>query len=265
MLACPASSGHEVRQTSPERTAAWGLAIWAAARTIAAALSQAALAALVAQVVLVEYGTSRLGVTWTEKPGAAAPAKRAAIGAGAGLVVAAAAFAVLVATGGASIRTNHGGTAISVVGLGLLSAALTAVRDELLLHGLVLRIVRDVPSIASKACACGVASAGAHLAAPDATVASAVAHALLGTALGAVWLRDRGAWMAFGAHGAWLFTTGTLLRGALRETDIAASAWAGGRADLLGGWAAVVTLAPVALAAVRAAVRARSQSAPAVG
>jgi hypothetical protein len=253
----------ESQASSKLRTAAWGLAIAAGARIIAAVLASSSLAAIVAQAVLVEYGTSKLGVTWTVGRVAnnADAARRAGAGAALGLVVAVLLLVVLLATGAATATPSGREVSISVVGIGLVSAALEALRDELLLHGLVLRIAKDVRSVALRAAACGLASAGAALGEPGVTPANAIAHFLFGTMLGALWIRDRGAWLALGAHAAFLFATGTLFHGVVREVQLAVGAWAGARADLLGGIAAVCTLAPIAAAAVVLASRAISPSA----
>jgi hypothetical protein len=129
-------------------------------------------------------------------------------------------------------------------------------RDELLLRGLGLRVLAGVRAHPPKLVAAGALAASAALAEPGATAQSACVAALLGVIFAALWLRDRGAWVAWGANAALTFAVGPLAHGGLLDARVARSAWGGGDAGLLGGGVALVVLAPVAIAALAYAARA---------
>jgi hypothetical protein len=252
--------------TSGLRVAAWGLAVYAGAQLVGSAFQALSMAAIVGQAILAEWGLGRLGVTWSDPmaplPDGTTLAKRAAKGIGAGLLVAGFVTAAVVGTRGAILDPGDG--TLAVLAIGLLTSAVVAVRDELLLHGLTLRVLISVPSPLPRALACGVASAAAALGDVGAAPQTVVAHFLLGVIFGSLWIRDRGAWMAWGAHTAFLFLTGTLLHGGLFDIKVAANAWGGGDAGLLGGYAAVAALVPCAILAVRYATRSREHGAAGV-
>lgn len=236
------------------RTAAWGLAIYTATRFIAIALASASMASSVAQAIAAEWGAGRLGVTWSDAhappPSSGRMARRAAIGAGVGAVAAAVVLVFGWATRAALIERTQGSLSWSLVAVGLVTAALDAMRDELVLHGVTLRALVSVESPIARSLACGVTSAAAALGDPTSTIATALAAFAFGTLLGTLWVRDRGAWMAWGAHAAWRFVIGTLFGGALTELRVASSSWGGGNAGIVGGTAAVVALAPIAIVAL---------------
>lgn len=255
----PERNPTETRASSSLRTAGWGLAIAAGTRIIAAVLSSASLAALVAEAVLVEYGTTQLGVAWSEERRDPKAAQRAGAGAVIGVALAVCALLLFLATRSAVVRRAQA-PELSAIGIGLVSAILIALRDELLFHGLVLRIVRDVGSPLLRALACGLTSAGASLGEPSASGGEAAARFVFGTLLGALWLRDRGAWLPVSAHAVFLFVTGPLFHGGLVEVDLAVGAWTGARANLLGGFGAALALVPFAAFAVYLVSRPRSPS-----
>jgi hypothetical protein len=74
--------------------------------------------------------------------------------------------------------------------------------------------------------------------------------ALLGVVFGALWVHDGGAWRPWAAHAGFRFATGTLLSGGVVHSRLADNPWGGGAAGILGGTAAAVALAPVAVAAL---------------
>lgn len=236
------------------RTAAWGLAIYAATRVIAIVLASASMASSVAQAIAAEWGAGRVGVTWSDAhappPSSGQMARRAAIGAAAGAIAAALLLSFAWATRAALVETAQGPLPWSLLVVGLITAALNAMRDELVLHGVTLRALASVSSPVARSLACGVTSAAAALGEPTATVPMAVASLLFGTALGSLWVRDRGAWMPWGAHTAWLFVVGTVFGGGYADTRVASSSWGGANAGILGGTAAVVALAPIAIVAL---------------
>lgn len=240
------------------RVSAWGLAIYLAVRVAAAVLDSMSMAALAAQAVIAELGVGRLGVAWSDPlapmPTSAALARRAATGAVVGLVVAGVATAFLASTG-AVLMVRSAPTAAGV-GMGLVTAGLLAMRDELLLHGLVMRAMISVNAAVPRVLACGLTSAAATFGEGQPPRA-VLAQGLLGVVFGALWARDRGAWQAFGAHTAWLFGSAFLLDGGLYDSHPAANAWGGGAAGWPAGAAFVVSLLPFAAIALVFAARDR--------
>ncbi len=237
------------------RVAAWGIAIDVATKMAAFVLESAALPAAVAQAIIAEWGVGRLGVAWSDPrsavPTTGAIARRAGIGAGIGIAAVAMVTGFL-ATTRAVVLDRTDAVAFSMV-VALVSAGLHAMRDELLLHGLAIRALVSVePGHAgvAKVMACGMTSAAAASAQLGATPAAIAVQGLLGMVFGALWVRDRGAWAAWGAHTAWSFATSMLLNGGFFEAHVASSAWGGGDAGALGGRAAVVALLPLALGAL---------------
>lgn len=248
--------------TSPALVALWGVALFFGCRLVEIFLAAQSMAGAVGQAVLVEYGSSRLGVQWSDAREVVTTAlivRRAAIGAAVGLTLSAAVFATIALTRSAEVA-NVASTEASVLVIGLLTAGLTAWRDELLHHGVVLRAL-DPPkagksvSVAAKVIACGVTSAGAALGRSDASAKTVFVAALLGVVFGALWVRDRGAWQPWAAHTAFRFATSTLLSGGVVLVKVADNSWAGGAAGMLGGTAAAVALAPLAVLAVGLTMR----------
>lgn len=234
------------------KTASWGLAVYTGTRVVGAVLESASLASTIAQAVLAEWGTGRLGVTWNDPdvyrdpPTATDMAKRAARGAVAGLVPAAAVIGLLVATRGVMLERSAASAAS--LGVAIVGAAVTSMRDELILHGVVVRVMSQEKAW-MQAVACGVTSGAAALG-EKGSLRTVVVQALLGVVFGALWSRDKGAWMAWGAHTAWLLGTSLLLSGGFFSATNAATAWGGGNAGPLGGDAAILALVPFAVAAV---------------
>src|SRR5207302_9605965 len=130
-----------------------------------------------------------------------------------------------------------------------------AMRDELLFRGLVLRVLPDTTPGPIALFCCGLSSAAAAFGAGAKTAPEILTAGLGGIAFGALWRRDRGAWLAWGAHTSWLVTTDLFFRGGLYEAHVAASSWGGADAGPLGGAAAVVALLPFSAAAIVWAAR----------
>jgi hypothetical protein len=225
----------------------WGLVFWGGVQMAAVTFERNSLAMVAVQAGLAEWGGARMGIAWSPPPegsgarGASAwrgPARRAAIGGALGLAFA----AIVVAIGslvGASTSFS-GVPAPSALAIGLLVAVFVAVRDEILLRGVVVRATRLLPAAGTLA-ACGLAAAAARLGSDGRFTAALVPEALRGVALGAIWMRDRGAWMACAANAASAWSTGALGGGlgdagpsvdgvvatcVLAVAAIAASAWA---------------------------------------
>jgi hypothetical protein len=253
--------------SSAWKIAAWGIALYAGAKLAGIVLDTMSLPAAVAQAVVAEYGVGRLGVTWTDPktplPSAAMMGRRAGLGAIVGVVVALVVVGFLAAT--RAILLEHATPAGGAIVVGFVTAALYAMRDELLLHGLVLRALVSTPSPIAKILACGLTSAAAAYGEVGPSSPRAViVQGLLGMVFGALWIRDRGAWAAWGAHTAWLFATSALM-GGLFEARVASSDWGGGDMGAFGGTAALVALVPIAAGAlfgIAGSGRPRSPAAP---
>jgi hypothetical protein len=86
-----------------------------------------------------------------------------------------------------------------------------------------------------------------------------VSAAALGIVFGALWTRDRGAWQPWAAHAVFRFATGS---GGLLFLRLADNRWAGGSDGMLGGTAATIALAPVAVLALVWTARPRTSSPP---
>ena len=248
---------------SAARVAGWGIAIYTATRFAALVLDRVSMPAAVAQAVIAEYGCGRLGVSWTDPttplPTAGMNARRAGLGAAVGVVTAAVVVGFLATTHAVLLEPAHAtGSAVAVA---LVTAGLYAMRDELLLHGLVMRALVSVDAPVAKVLACGVTSAAATYGELGASSPRAiVVQGLLGMIFGALWVRDRGAWPAWGAHTAWLFATSALMQGGLFESKVAAGSWGGGDMGPLGGLAALLALVPIAAGALAGSARVRRRA-----
>ena len=253
--------------------AAWGVVLYAGCRAIEIFLEAQSMAAAVGQAVLVEWGSSRLGVNWSDPSAPTTSvviARRAAIGAAIGLGVAGLVFATLLATRAVTLdAVVH--VEASILGIGLVTAGLHAWRDELLFHGLTLRALGTSVSPLGRVLACGVTSAGAALGRSDASARAVFVAFLLGIVFGALWLRDgggsssSGAWQPWAAHTALQWTVGTLLAGGVVHARLADDIWAGGSAGMLGGTAATIALVPVSVASLLWTVRRMSPRSTGVG
>jgi hypothetical protein len=229
------------------KVVAWGLAFWGGELLAAATFERSATAMVAVQATLAEWGASRMGIAWTvadTSPEAKdrrrrAIARRVAIGValGAGVAGVAAASTVIVR----EAVVVAGEPALGALLVGLVVASLGAVRDELLLRGVVVRATRLLPPSATLV-ACGLAAAAARFGIDGRPTAALLPEALRGVAFGALWLRDRGAWMACAANAAWAWTAGPLLGGALLDVRLV-------RDDGRGALAAVVVYAAAALGA----------------
>jgi hypothetical protein len=256
--------------------AGWGLALYAGCRAIQIILEAQSMAAAVGQAVLVEWGSSRLGVAWTDPrtpTTTSAILRRVAVGGAIGIALALLVFATLVATRGAHVE-SAAGMELSVLVIGFATAAIHAWRDELLTHGILLRALGTSVAPVFRILGCGATSAGVALGRSDATARSVFVALLLGVVFGALWLSpgDKagqagvGAWRPWAAHTALRWTASTLLSGGIVQTHLAEDVWAGGSAGLLGGTAAAMTLAGAAVVALVWTVqRQKAPPSPGVG
>ncbi len=202
------------------RVVGWGIALAAAVQGAAAYLAQNHTGAVIAQVVIAEFGTSRLGVAWSDPlapiQSGADLAKRALRGAGFGAAAAAILLGASVIARVASVATGTFGIAPLLVGLAISVCA--AVRDELMLRGLVLRALGPNAKLPIQLVACGLAGAAFRFGTqPDATPAAIAFSFAVSIAFACLWLRDRGAWLAAGANAAFTFVTGPIAQGAVLD------------------------------------------------
>ena len=241
------------------RTAGGGAALTALVTLAGALLAQRALAADAAQAFIAEWGATRLGVAWNDAPTPTSLAARRALE---GIALGLAAGALLLGFGRATGAVTSIAPLPSVLALGLplLHASLLAIRDELLLHGIVLHVLGGRP-IGVRLVACGAASSAWAFGTADGAaipLAALVVAGLAGAAFGALWAREKGAWRACGAHATWA------LAALLPRT--APGVWGGGSAGLFGGWAAAVAVLPMCAAlGALAAKQETSAPPPAVG
>jgi hypothetical protein len=235
----------------------WGLVLYGVVALIAARFSATAVGALALQMVVAEWGAGRLAVAWSDPtrdpPRAGDVARRIGRGAAMALVAAGFAVAFALATRGLSAHANAVGP--SQLGIGLFSAALAAARDELLLRGIPLRAFRQIGPPPLLLLVAGGAAAAAEyglLATTPAGVheAELVIAGLSGVVFASLWLRDRGGWLAFGAHTAWTFATGGMIGGGLFDLRASPGSWGGGDAGFVGSPAMAAALVPVAVLAV---------------
>ncbi|AKV03217.1 hypothetical protein AKJ09_09880 [Labilithrix luteola] len=258
------SAATSERPWAPLRIAGWGVAINAAVRVVGMLLESRSLAASVAQAIVAEWGTGRLDVRWTapddmERTSGPLVARRIAIGAAFGAGAGAMVALFLVST--RAVVLERAPAQISMIATALLAAGLTSVRDELLLRGVVLRALAGTSSAVPKVIACGVIGAAAAIGEPGTALATVAVELILGLGFGALWIHDRGAWLAWGAHTSWLFVNALLLGGGMFEARVAATSWGGGNAGPLGGMAAVLALLPVASVSILWATLATSRAA----
>jgi hypothetical protein len=210
------------------KTLAWGLVFWGGEQLASAVFERSATAMAAAQAAVAEWGAGRLGIAWTDPRSGAPPslphARRAASGAALGLGAATAVVALAVALGGAKVVPGEPSVGVLVVGLFV--AACAAIRDELLLRGVVVRSTRLLP-VGGTLLACGLAAAaarlGMELAAGGRPGGAVLVEGLRGVAFGALWIRDRGAWMACAANAAWTWAIGPVASGGLVDVRFAGS------------------------------------------
>jgi hypothetical protein len=199
------------------RVAGWGLVFWGAVQVASTVFARNATAALAVQAALAEWGAGRMAIAWSDplaplptwrQVGARAGRGAALGGAAAGLVV----VAGLVTGAGTFAERSLG---LGLLGVGLVSSLLSAVRDELLLRGVVLRAIRGLLPWWAAVLACGGGAAAARFGLEGVVGLGLLVEGLRGVALGALWVRDRGAWMAIAANAAWSWILGSVVRGGL--------------------------------------------------
>ncbi len=200
------------------RVVLWGLAILIATLIASVLLAQNSTGALLAQLVIAEFGTGRIGVAWSDPLAAIPSGKEIARRAGRGFFLGAAAAIILM---GSSVATHAmtlgiGSFNIAALLAGLVTSACVAARNELLLRGLVLRALGPSASFDWRLAACGAAGVAFRFGTePSAQWPALVFTLLTSVACACLWMRDRGAWLAVSASTAFMFVSGPLSQGAV--------------------------------------------------
>jgi membrane protease YdiL (CAAX protease family) len=207
-------------------------------------LERATLGAIAVQALIAEFGAGRLAVAWSD-PFAPPPSTKAlakTIGKGFLLGLFAVALVVTAALATGEARLGDAGVSLASLALGLLPAALIAMRDELLFRGMVLRafggsVPFPVPLVVS-----GLASFAAALGHEE-PLLSAVNAGIVGAGLAALFWGTRALWLPRAAHAAYAWGTQTLVSGALIDVRPVATSWASSARAVDAGPFALVALA----------------------
>lgn len=205
------------------RVVIWTLGLWAGVQLAGLIFARSQSGGLAVEAVIAELGAGSIGIAWSDPlapiPSWTAIARRAGIGAGLG--VAMAALTVVVGLAAHTAMVVAGPAALATLALGFGLAALGAVRDELLLRGMVLRATRGAPAWVGLL-VCGAAAAAARFGLDGALTLAMAGDAARGITLGALWRRDRGAWMPWAANTAWAWAAGPGAHGGLLDVRFAA-------------------------------------------
>ncbi len=213
----PRAPGSPLRGAA--KATAWTLGVWAAMQVGAVVFARNAIAVLAVQAAVAEWGAGRLAITWSDPlapvPSGSELRRRVGLGAAFGLAGATLVVALSLAMRQASIAPAA--PALGSLLLGILVAVLGAVRDELLLRGMVLRIGRPVLGTPVALLVCAAAAAAVRSGAADATALAIAVEGARGLALSLLWIRDRGAWLAIAANSAWTWGLDSVTRGDLLD------------------------------------------------
>ncbi len=209
-------------------------ALWAIEAMV---LADSSLFALGVEAVTAELAGGRLGVAWSDphrpEPTTTQVVGRVVRGAIFGLGLASLVLCAGLALQRATLTLSH--ASFAALALGLVTVILTAVRDELLLRGAVLRLVGAGPSspggpLSTRKRAIGLAAVAlvgaAHAYGEGGHVSAIAQGALLATLFGSLWLKDRGAFRPVGAHIGWSFAAEALTQGGLFDARSALAAGA---------------------------------------
>ena len=233
------------------RTVWWGLVLYGGVQLVGAYLVQNATGAAALQAVLSEFGAGRIAIAWSDPladpPTAKVIVRRALRGVGLGFGTAIALISLAVLTGGATV--GLGAASIAQLLVGAMIAALLAVRDELLLRGVALRAFEGATKVPTALAISGLVAAASHWGTTGSAPLETLSAGVLGVAFAALWIRDRGAWMAWGAHTAWTWTMGAATHGGIIDVRASAGRWGGGDAGLEAGIAAGCVLVATAVVA----------------
>ncbi|WP_394828906.1 CPBP family intramembrane glutamic endopeptidase [Pendulispora albinea] len=211
------------------KTLGSGLALQAGILLVGVYFQKNAVGAAAIQAAITEFGAGRIGVMWSDPhapaPSSSAIARRALRGAA---FAAALAVVLLVVALLARAASLHMAPQLGILALvnGLLVATLVAVRDELLLRGVILHALRGTLTRAAQLVICGLVAAAASWGSQGGAPLETVLAGLLGVGYAALWMKDRGAWMAWGAHATFHYLMATVTHGAVFDVRIAQGSWA---------------------------------------
>lgn len=239
----------ELRETA--RVVGIGLLTVAAVDFAGNWLHERSIAACAVQVAIAELGAGRLAIAWSPPSSGEPTIGQIGRRIGRGAMFGFAAAIVLLAVGAIARTLSMRAGSFEVASLltGLLVAALSAVRDELLLRGIVLRALQSFTRGPLLVAACAAAAVARVWFAEGTTPESAIVSGAAAAALACIWLVDRGAWMAVGANAAFLFCANTMMRGPIdvRGGD---PPWGGGALGLASGRTSAIAMSFVSAAAV---------------
>ncbi|WP_394839534.1 hypothetical protein LVJ94_21860 [Pendulispora rubella] len=207
------------------------LALQAGILLVGALLHRNAMGASAVQAAAAEFGAGQFGVAWSDPlqkaPTSKAIVLRALRGAGYALGLAVLLVGSALLTRAASF---HGAAHVGVLPLvnGLIVSVLLAVRDELILRGMVLRALDGAVPRAVELVVCGLVAAAAVWGSKEgaAPALEIVAAGVFGAGFAVLWKMDRGAWMAWGANATFHYVMTTLTHGAVFDVRVAQGSWA---------------------------------------
>jgi hypothetical protein len=231
------------------KVAGWGMVFWAGAQIAATVFSRNATATVAVQAALAEWGAGWMAISWSDPlapiPGWPEIRRRAGTGLALGLGAAGLGVGCALATGAAVVAERSFGGGL--LAIGLLVAVLSAVRDELLLRGVALKVTRGLLPGWASLLACGACAAAARFGVEGTLGLGLAIEGLRGVALGALWVRDRGAWMAIAANTGWIWMVSSVTHGGL--VDVRFVGWMG-QSESSAPLALVAAAAAAAIAAV---------------
>ena len=200
---------------------------YSALQIIARVFAKNGMGTVAVQALAVELFAGKVDIAWSDPADADTQnektiALRVARGAAIGLSVALLAFVALYFHHAEFLA---GKASIASAAFGLLTAGLFAVRDELLFRGFVIRAFRGVMPVPLLLAVCALVAAAVRFADPTATSLDLATSAALGAVFAATWIFDRGAWMACGAHAAWIWSTSTLGRGVFFDVKFSSTSF----------------------------------------
>lgn len=207
------------------RVVFWGALIVGAVHGVGAILARNHVGAVVLSLVVAEFGCGRLGVAWSDpkdgEPTTNQLVRRAGRGAAIGATAGMALLTGLLVLRQAKLEVEA--PSLSTLFVGALVAVFGAARDELVYRGLLLRVLGATVPLPQRLVVGALGGAAAAWGAGAAPLAIA-SSALLALGFTALWVRDRGAWIAVGAHGAMAIVLGPLATGGLADVRVTGGA-----------------------------------------
>ena len=211
--------------------------------------------ALMVGALAVDWLAGRAGLKWDETDKARWQQLGATLGKGAAIGGAIALVSVLVLAALRKANLGVGEPAPVGLGIGVLTALVQAARDELLYRGMPLALMKDRVSDRFALPFTALLGAAPLLLSSHATPAGVVVVLLSGFAFALLWRLGKGMYLPWGAHAAWLFFSGTGVRGMLLDVrfsdgQLLPAASASGAA----AWVAIAVIG-LAIAALLAWIR----------